>query len=154
MAAELVIRPATLDDRDTVVDYNRRLAEESEGKQLPLDTVRPGVAAILGDPTLGRYYMACREGRTIGQTMITFEWSDWRNGQIWWIQSVYVAPEERRGGVFRAMFEHVRQTALREQVVGLRLYVERNNEPALAVYQKMGMENAGYLVFEQMFQDI
>jgi GNAT superfamily N-acetyltransferase len=152
MPAELTIRPATPDDCEIVVDYNHRLAAETEDKHLCRETLRRGVAALLDDASKGRYFLACRQGRVVGQTMVTFEWSDWRNGPIWWIQSVYVEPEARREGVFRALYEHIRQTAQREGVVGLRLYVEQNNARAQSTYQSMGMHNAGYLVFETMFK--
>jgi GNAT superfamily N-acetyltransferase len=109
-----------------------------------------GVAAGLADPGKSVYFLAEEDGTAVGQMMYTTEWSDWRNGWFWWIQSVYVRPEARRRGVFRALFEHVHQAARAdERVIGLRLYVERENHVAQKTYQNMGMESAGYLVFER-----
>src|SRR5438128_1174688 len=102
----LCIRPATLDDADVIVEFNRRLAEESEGKALDLSLLRPGVEAGLADPNKGVYFVAEDDGVLVGQIMITAEWSDWRNGWFWWIQSVYVCPDHRRRGVFRSLFKH------------------------------------------------
>lgn len=150
MSHELSIRAATADDAETIVAFNCRLAEESENKRLDLQTVRAGVDALLADRQKGRYFVATRGGRIVGQVMITFEWSDWRNGQIWWLQSVYVEPQSRRQGVFRRLFEHVLQTAEAESVAGVRLYVEQNNGRAQAAYFSQGMQPAGYIVLEQM----
>lgn len=146
----LTLRPATPADVHVVADFNRRLALESEHKTLDLPTLTAGVAAVLGDPNRGQYYIAESDGSIVGQLLITLEWSDWRNGWFWWIQSVYVVAEARRLGVFRALYDHVHQRA-REQgdVVGLRLYVERDNARAQATYDRMGMTATGYLVLER-----
>jgi GNAT superfamily N-acetyltransferase len=110
------------------------------------------VRALLEDPAKGLYFVAEEAGQVVGQVMITFEWSDWRNGMFWWLQSVYVREEFRGQGVFRALFEHVRQLAGQQAgVCGLRLYVERENERAKAAYERQGMTNAGYEVFEVVF---
>lgn len=146
------IRPATPSDAATIVDFNRRLARESEHRELDPETIAAGVRAILADPAKGRYFVAEREGTIVGQMMHTWEWSDWRNGEIWWLQSVYVAPEHRGQGVFRQLFEHVRAEASgRPDVVGLRLYVEKENQAARSTYLKLGMEETGYFVLERMF---
>ena len=100
--SEFSIRPAQPDDWPVVVDFNSRLAEESEGKVLDRAHLVPGVQALLADPAKGRYFVAEKDGQIIGQLMHTREWSDWRNGDIWWLQSVYVHPDYRRQGVFRA----------------------------------------------------
>lgn len=151
MNEPLTIRDATATDVDVIVDYNVRLAAESEGKSLNAATLRRGVAALLADAAHGRYFLACRGPRVVGQVMITYEWSDWRNGRIWWIQSVYVPPEDRRGGVFRALFQHIRGLAESTPgIVGLRLYVEENNTLAHAVYRDLGMIDAGYFVLQRM----
>src|SRR5438552_17278470 len=102
----LTVRRATSEDSDMVMDFNRRLAEESEGKKLDGALLKAGVAQALTDPHKALYFLAEDAERVIGQIMITTEWSDWRNGWFWWIQSVYVRPEARRRGVFRALFEH------------------------------------------------
>jgi ribosomal protein S18 acetylase RimI-like enzyme len=145
------IRLATADDWPIIVDFNCRLAEESEGKSLDRAHVEPGVKALLADPRKGRYFLAHDgNGQIAGQLMHTYEWSDWRNGDIWWLQSVYVHPDFRRAGVFRALFDHLKQQAENDPgVVGLRLYVEEQNERAHATYRNLGFEPGGYFVMEQ-----
>jgi GNAT superfamily N-acetyltransferase len=144
------VRPAVPADAPLVVEFNRLLAEESEGKALDPALLAPGVAAALADPHKGRYFVAEGEGTVAGQTMITYEWSDWRNGWFWWIQSVYVRPEHRRRGVFRTLFDHIEGLARRDpEVIGLRLFVENNNRAAQATYARMGMKPAGYFVLEK-----
>ena len=144
------VRAATPADAAVVVEFNRLLAEESEGKQLDPAVLAAGVAAQLADPQKGRYFVAEEGGAILGQLGLTFEWSDWRNGWMWWIQSVYVRSDARRRGVFRALFEHVRQAALNDgQVVGLRLYVERENHGAQRTYERLGMQASGYFVLER-----
>lgn len=146
----LLIRPPTLADLPIVVEFNRRLAHESEGKTLDPAILTPGVRAVLDDPTRGVYFLAEIDGAVVGQLMITLEWSDWRNGWFWWIQSVYVRADARRLGVFRALYAHVLAEAKRRgDVVGLRLYVEDHNDAARATYHKLGMINAGYGVLER-----
>jgi|SRR5579872_118049 len=145
------IRPATLDDWSAIVEFNCRLAEESEGKQLDRAHVEPGVWAVLADPHKGRYLVAAIEGRVVGQLMHTYEWSDWRNGDIWWLQSVYVLPEFRRQGVFRALFDRLKGEAQADPgVVGLRLYVEEENRRAHETYASLGLSQAGYFVMEKL----
>jgi GNAT superfamily N-acetyltransferase len=154
MPQEITVRDATLDDAATIVDFNERLAWESEHKRLDHETLSQGVRRLLADASRGRYFVACREGRIVGALMITYEWSDWRNGPIWWLQSVYVVPECRRQGVFRRLHSHVRGLAKDQgQAVALRLYVERNNVAAHEVYRNAGMEEAGYFVMEESFVD-
>jgi ribosomal protein S18 acetylase RimI-like enzyme len=146
----LVIRRATSGDAEVVVDFNRRLAEESEGKILDPALLKAGVAQALTDPHKGLYFLAEDGGRVVGQIMITTEWSDWRNGWFWWIQSVYVRPEARRRGVFRALFEHVSQAARQDSSVsGLRLYVDEDNHSAQETYRRLGMTDTGYFVLEK-----
>lgn len=146
------IREAQLGDAPVIAEYNTRLARETEGRELPAAMLLAGVRALLEDPSKGLYFVAEEAGQVVGQVMITFEWSDWRNGMFWWLQSVYVREEFRGQGVFRDLFEHVRQLAGQQAgVCGLRLYVERENERAKAVYERQGMTNAGYEVFEVIF---
>jgi ribosomal protein S18 acetylase RimI-like enzyme len=146
----LTIRRATPADAPVVVEFNRLLAEESEGKILDLTVLRPGVQAALADEHKALYFLVEEDGVVLGQTMLTFEWSDWRNGWIWWIQSVYVQRAARRRGVFRALYEHILQTARREpSVVALRLYVEEENVAAQQTYERLGMERSGYFVLER-----
>jgi GNAT superfamily N-acetyltransferase len=146
----LSIRRAGPADAAIVIEFNHLLATESEGKTLDGAVLAAGVTAGLADPRKGVYFLAEEDGVAVGQIMFTTEWSDWRNGWFWWIQSVYVQPAARRRGVFRALFEHVHQTARADgHVIGLRLYVERDNHVAQETYRRMGMDAAGYLVFER-----
>ncbi|MFB6240308.1 MAG: GNAT family N-acetyltransferase [Gemmatimonadota bacterium] len=145
------IRDADIDDRETIVRFNRALARETEDRELDEDTLRAGVNALLSDPARGRYYLAEEEGEAIGQLLVTTEWSDWRNGEIWWIQSVYVAPDHRRRGVYRALHEHVRRRARETGAVGLRLYVDRKNRAARRGYEELGMERARYAMYEDIW---
>jgi len=146
----LAIRRATSCDLDVVVDFNRRLAEESEDKVLDVAVLTAGVVQALADPQKALYFLAEDAGLVVGQTMITTEWSDWRNGWFWWIQSVYVRPEARRRGVFRALFEHISKAARQDSsVIGLRLYVDHQNHVAQETYRSMGMIEAGYFVLEK-----
>ena len=148
----LTVRTARPDDWPTIVEFNCRLAEESEGKRLQPEKIEPGVKAVLADARKGRYFVACEKERLVGQLMHTREWSDWRNGDIWWLQSVYVHPAYRRRGVFRRLFEHLHREAARDPgVVGLRLYVESNNTAAQRTYQSLGLMEAGYFVMERFF---
>ncbi|QDU40424.1 Acetyltransferase (GNAT) family protein [Maioricimonas rarisocia] len=150
---DLTIRAAHPDDWPTLVDFNCRLAEESEGQILDRETVAVGVKALLADAHKGRYFVACRSDRIIGQLMHTREWSDWRNGDIWWLQSVYVRPEERGRGVLRALYNHLQQlaeAATDPRVVGLRLYMEQGNDLARTVYTQLGLRPAGYEVLERI----
>src|SRR5689334_15390971 len=107
MSLSLRVRPATVADAEVVAEFNRLLALESEGKALDLQLLLPGVRAGLVDPSKCRYFVAEQDGKIVGQMAITYEWSDWRNGWFWWIQSVYVRPEARRQGVFRTIYRHI-----------------------------------------------
>ena len=148
---EFAIQRATDGDLETIVDFNARLAEEIEGLLLDRATLRNGVQGVLSRAARGSYYVAC-DGGIVGQMMHTCEWSDWRNGDIWWIQSVYVHPDYRRRGVCRALYAHLRGLAASDPgVVGLRLYVERENATAQATYARLGMQGAGYLVMQDLF---
>ena len=147
-----IIRSARAADADTLVDFNARMARETEGLSLDPAVLSPGVRAALADPAKAIYFVAESGGRVIGQLMITHEWSDWRNGDVWWVQSVYVHPDHRRQGVFRALYDHARGEAKKAGAVGLRLYVEENNAAALAVYRQLGMGMTHYRVMEEMFE--
>jgi len=144
----LTIRPATSADEDFLVAANAALALESEMLRLDEPTLRKGVRAILADPHKGFYTVAERGGRVVGQTLITFEYSDWRCGFYWWIQSVYVEPTARGAGVFRAIFNHLKERATANQeVIGLRLYAEHENTSAHRVYRSVGMVEEPYGLF-------
>jgi len=145
----LQIRPATLGDIPIISQFNRLIARETEQRELDQATVDRGVRAVLERPELGRYFVAEQAGGPVGQLMVTCEWSDWRNGAFWWIQSVYVRPDCRRSGVFRALYAHVEQLARATPgVCGLRLYVEQHNERAIATYRGLGMRPSGHTLFE------
>jgi GNAT superfamily N-acetyltransferase len=145
----LRIREAVLSDAQLIAAFNLRLAEESEGLHLDEAVVQAGVAAVLKDPAKGMYYVAEVAGAVAGQLMITYEWSDWRNGNIWWIQSVFVKPEFRRAGVFRALFSHLQTLArTRNDVCSLRLYVHTENTRASQSYERLGMTRTHYKIYE------
>jgi GNAT superfamily N-acetyltransferase len=144
-----VVRVANHHDIPSIVRFNAAMASETERKQLDLNTLTRGVEAILSDSTKGIYYVAESEGRAVGQLLITYEWSDWRNANFWWIQSVYVEKEYRGRGIFRSLFHHVVALARnRPDVCGIRLYVERANTKAQKVYEQLGMQRSHYDMFE------
>jgi GNAT superfamily N-acetyltransferase len=146
----ITIRRATLDDAAHIVSFNTALAAESEGKTLDARTVTDGVRQALADPSRSLYFLAELDGEVIGQTMVTFEWSDWRNAFFWWIQSVYIDSRFRRRGVFRALHEHVRREARsRPDVCGLRLYVHHDNHRAMNTYTLLGMPQSEYHLCEE-----
>lgn len=126
------------------------MAFETEELELDRGVLTSGVDAVFADPARGRYYVAEEEGRVIGSLMITYEWSDWRNGMVWWIQSVYVIPEWRRRGIYAGLYTHVRVMVEQSTVRGIRLYVDKRNVPAQEVYTRLGMNGEHYLVFEWM----
>ncbi len=146
------IREATPADTETIAEFNRRLALETEDIALEHAVIGAGVAEVLGDRAKGRYWVAEVDGVIVGQIMITYEWSDWRNGMLWWIQSVYVHDAHRRYGVFSALYRHVQTLAVDDpQVRGIRLYVENHNTRAQATYEALGMVGDSYRVMETIF---
>ena len=148
------IRVAGAADADVIAQFNAAMAEETEQRRLHEPTLLAGVHGLLQDPGKGVYYLAEHGGRVVGQLMLTYEWSDWRNGMFWWIQSVYVAPELRRKGIYRALHRHVEAAARRTPGVrGLRLYVESENAAAQNAYHQLGMVRTGYLLFETDWSD-
>jgi ribosomal protein S18 acetylase RimI-like enzyme len=153
-AAQVLIRPARIEDAPVIVEFNQALAIESENLLLDPVILEHGVLALLVDAAKGRYFIAEVRGEVVGQIMHTREWSDWRNGNLWWIQSVYVRPEFRSQGVFRRLFEHLRHAAQSDpSIVGLRLYVEDHNERAIAVYARLGLKPGGYSVMEHVWRN-
>lgn len=144
------IRLAERSDAAVVAEWNAAMAWETEHKRLDPEVLKRGVMAVFDEPRRGFYLLAEREGRAAGCLLVTYEWSDWRNGDFWWIQSVYVAPDARRGGVFRAMYADVARRAGEAGAVGLRLYVETENARAQNTYRELGMEQCHYLMYEQM----
>jgi ribosomal protein S18 acetylase RimI-like enzyme len=145
------IRAARAEDLEALVAGNMALAEETEPVRLDMETLRQGILALLESRAPGRYWVAELEGRVVGQLLVTFEWSDWRNRMVWWIQSVYVAPIARRRGVLRALYEHAKREAQAQGAGGLRLYVDVTNSRAQAAYGALGMKGDHYRVFEDMF---
>ena len=149
---EIVVRQATLDDSMILSQFNMSMAEETEGRQLDQTTVNAGVKQLFRDSRQGFYLMAEVGGSARGSLMITYEWSDWRNGLFWWIQSVYVVPAARRSGVFTALYQYVKKMAQDENAAcGLRLYMEKDNIADRAVYMAKGMHTTPYQVFEDLF---
>ena len=144
------LRKATVKDAPSIAFMNVSLARESENKELDLALVNKGVVALLEDANKGWYLLACEGDNLIGQLMITYEWSDWRNGWFWWIQSVYIEPEYRGQGIYSELYSFVKNRA-REVggVCGFRLYVEKDNRHAQDVYRKLGMEETYYQMFEE-----
>jgi GNAT superfamily N-acetyltransferase len=146
----VTVRAAKPDDAPTIAEYNRRMAFETEKLELDAAVLARGVARALADPAKARYWVAESGGQVAGQLMITLEWSDWRDGWIWWIQSVYVAPEARRHGVLAALYAHVREAARAAgDVRAIRLYVEQENQIAHRAYERLGMQRTHYLVYEE-----
>ena len=148
------VRPALSADLPVIVEYNRRLALETESKVLDPSILEAGVACALADPDRLRYWVAEIDGQDqpVGQAAVTREWSDWRKGWIWWFQSVYVEAPFRGRGVFRALYRHIREEARTlPDVIGLRLYVEDSNVPAHKTYHALGMRPGGYSVYEDLW---
>lgn len=147
----LTIRAAGLADLETIVDFNAGIALETEALQLDRERLKAGVAALLADSGKGQYFVAIHADDLVGQIMFTKEWSDWRNGDFWWIQSVYVAPDARGRGVFSRLYRHVEAAAHEQGARGLRLYVDNHNQQATRIYEKLGMKQSQYRMMEVDF---
>ena len=142
-------------DIPAIVEFNAALARETEHRELPLDVLTRGVTRLLDKPEFGQYFVAEVDNQVVGCMMITYEWSDWRDGLIYWLQSVYVRTEYRRRGVFRALLAAVENKAKASpDVCGIRLYVERENAHAQATYQKHGLGPTPYQVMERFWQSL
>jgi ribosomal protein S18 acetylase RimI-like enzyme len=145
------IRSATLNDVAQIADFQLKMALETEDLMLDPVTVKEGVAAVFHDPSKGCYFVAEENKAVVASLMITYEWSDWRNGLVWWIQSVYVLPQCRQKGVFAQMYHHVKkQVEASADIRGLRLYVDKRNIPAQKVYTRLGMNGSHYDTYEWM----
>ncbi|MDR4461525.1 MAG: GNAT family N-acetyltransferase [Nitrospirales bacterium] len=147
-----------MSDLKTIVSFNMALARETENRALEVQVLESGVAAILKDARKGWYAVAekhLEDARSIvvGQILVTFEWSDWRNGNFWWLQSVYVHPDQRQQQIFRQLYEYVQSQAYlnQEPICGYRLYVEENNHQAHQAYVKLGFQNTAYHMYEKEF---
>jgi GNAT superfamily N-acetyltransferase len=151
MNFNIMHRSAQPSDRDVIVDFQLAMARETEDVALDREVCTCGVAAVFADPALGRYFVAENDGRVVASLLVTNEWSDWRNGVVWWIQSVYVVPEARGRRVYAGLYEHVKQLAAADaNIRGIRLYVDRRNTSAQQVYTRLGMNGEHYQVFEWM----
>ena len=146
----ILIRNAIHADAPSIIDFQLKMAWETENLRLNTETVTRGVEAVFRDPSKGNYYVAEASGKVIASLLITFEWSDWRNCNVWWFQSVYVLPEYRRQGVFRKMHNHIKELAQEQDIAGLRLYVETRNSRAQKTYEALGMSSEHYAFYEWM----
>jgi GNAT superfamily N-acetyltransferase len=145
------IRVATIHDLAVLIDFQQKLAFESEGVTLDLEKLTLGMKRLLTDASKGVYYVVQDAGQPIGCHLITYEWSDWRNGMVWWLQSVYVGQDYRSKGVFRLMYDNIiRMINADPELIGLRLYVDKSNTKAMKVYEAMGMNGEHYTVYEWM----
>lgn len=143
-SSPISIRVGTIKDAATIAVFNIRMAMETENVKLDPNIIERGVKRLFDDESRGTYYVAEIDGIVVGCLMITHEWSDWRDGDMWWIQSVYVSPDTRKLGVFRSLFAHVESLARAAEVVAIRLYVDRHNTKAKETYQRMGLEITEY----------
>jgi GNAT superfamily N-acetyltransferase len=151
MSDAVTIRAAEPNDANTLVQFNIAMAWETERKRLDPATVVRGVRTVLANASHGFYVVAIVAGETAGSLLVTYEWSDWRCGRFWWIQSVYVQPECRRMGVFKELYEFIREQASRNpDVCGLRLYVEQSNHTAQNTYTRIGLEETPYRLYEKL----
>ncbi|MEK9628478.1 MAG: GNAT family N-acetyltransferase [Nitrospinota bacterium] len=150
MALEFTIREAVSSDIPVLAKNNQALANETEDIQLDSETLLSGVTHALEREDC-HYFVAESKGKILGQTMVTYEWSDWRDGVMWWLQSVYILPDYRNQGVFRAIFNHIEKLARnRPDVKALRLYVMQDNQSGKSTYSSLGMNDSGYLVYEKV----
>ena len=148
---DLLIREARREDSASIIEFQLAMAQETEDLELDRQVLERGVAALFDTPSLGRYYVAEMDGRVIASLMVTYEWSDWRNGMVWWIQSVYTLPEFRRRGIYAALYAYIRGHVEPDpRIRGIRLYVDNRNTSAQQVYARLGMEGEHYRVFEWM----
>ncbi len=154
MSHPITIRKAVESDSKTLVAFNMAMALETEQLHLQKRKVEAGVKELFRNPEHGFYLVAEIEGRIVGSLLITTEWSDWRNGLYWWIQSVYVLPETRRRGVYRTLYRYIQEMAAdHPEVCGCRLYVEKDNMAAQRTYTRLGMNESNYKMFEEMFRE-
>lgn len=148
---KICVRNACLNDREDIVNFQLEMARETEGIYLSPDILVPGVEAVLTDPAKGQYYVAEHNGQIVGSLLTTFEWSDWRNGTVLWIQSVYVIPSFRRKGIYSRLYTHVKELVIKDDhLKGIRLYADKTNVNAHQAYRKLGMSPDHYVTFEWM----
>lgn len=137
------------EDSNVITDFQLKMALETEGIQLEKEKVKSGVSSVFRDPAKGKYFVAVEEEKIIASTLLTYEWSDWRNQWFLWIQSVYVIPEKRGKGVFRMMYDHIKKMVMNDdEIAGLKLYVDNDNLIAIKTYKAIGMDGEHYKLFE------
>ena len=146
----ITIRQATPDDAGAIIRFQLAMAMETEKMELKTETVTKGVMAVFRDPKKGQYYVAEENDSVVASLMITFEWSDWRNANVWWFQSVYVVPDYRRKGIFTLMYDYVKLAGVAEGIAGLRLYVDAENIRAQRTYEALEMDGSHYKTYEWM----
>jgi GNAT superfamily N-acetyltransferase len=145
----MIIRKAVLADLETIVDFQMAMALETEELALDCGVLTKGVQAALADCNKGQIYVAADGEKIIGSLMITYEWSDWRNGWVWWIESLYVVPEQRKNGIFKQMYAYIKSLVLADDAIkGIRLYVDKRNVRAQKVYDAIGMSGEHYTTYE------
>ena len=150
MSHNIIIRTGEDRDADALVSFNIAMAYETEQTELQLQTVSSGVKSLLNCPGHGFYIVAEVDGEVVGSLMVTNEWSDWRNGFFWWIQSVYVDPKYRRRGIYKRLYDHIKSMAAEQgNICGFRLYVERDNTVAQNTYASLGMKETYYKMYEE-----
>ncbi|MCF8303200.1 MAG: GNAT family N-acetyltransferase [Bacteroidales bacterium] len=148
---KIKIMEALPDEWKVITDFQQKMALETENISLDAETVKKGVQQVFTDHSKGRYYLAKHDGEVVASMLTTFEWSDWRNGTVLWLQSVYVLPDYRKKGIFRMMYHHIKQKVENtESLVGIRLYVDKTNKVAQKVYESLGMSGDHYQLFEWM----
>jgi len=144
------IRKAIPSDAPLIIDFQKKMAMETEKIKLAPGTVTQGVKGIFQNQERGQYYVAEEYGKVVASLLITYEWSDWRNCNVWWFQSVFVTPEYRRKGIFRKMYSHIKKLAEEQDIAGLRLYVDTKNATAQKTYEALGMSSGHYSFYEWM----
>jgi len=144
----ILIRKAIQEDAQDIISFQQKMAWETEQMTLVPDVITPGVMAVFENPARGEYWVTEENGNVIASLLITYEWSDWRNTNVWWFQSVYVLPDFRRKGVFRSMYTHIKKEGEAQGIAGLRLYVETNNTRAMKTYEALGMTSEHYTMYE------
>jgi GNAT superfamily N-acetyltransferase len=146
----ITIRKATPEDSTVIIEFQQKMAWETEQMTLVPEIIFKGVNAVFSDPARGQYWVALNDSQVVASLLITYEWSDWRNCNVWWFQSVYVLPEYRRRGIFRSMYQFIKDEADKLGIAGLRLYVETNNSGAQNTYKTLGMKCEHYKMYEWM----
>jgi GNAT superfamily N-acetyltransferase len=146
----IIIREATPEDSAVIIDFQQKMAWETEKIILVPEIISKGVKTVFANCDHGQYWVAENDGIVVASLLITYEWSDWRNTNVWWIQSVYVLTEFRRTGIFKSMYQHIKDEAAKKDIAGLRLYVETKNSRAQMTYEALGMNSDHYRMYEWM----